>query len=170
MPKIEIAIREAIARGAGRQIRRVARPLRREVRRLRQIIGQLRQDMAALRQVATQWRRMVQTTPWKPQVSEEEVKAARLSPRLIQRLRARLGLSQKALSQLVGVSPAAVAQWERGGSVPSRQNRTTLVGLRKLGRRDVKDLLARTRRPAPARRLRVRRSRGGKGSRRTRKT
>lgn len=167
MAKLEIAIRDAIARGARRQIRQVARPLRREVRRLRQALAQLRRDVAALREVAAQWQRAAQATPWRPQVSEEEAKAARLSPRLIQKLRARLRLSQTALARLVGVSAAAVVQWERGRSTPSGQNRGALVAIRKLGRREVKRLLAATRKETPLRRRpRVRRRRRRRQTRR----
>jgi len=78
-----------------------------------------------------------------PPVSEQEAKSARLSPRLIHSLRRRLGLSQTALARLVGVSAPAVAHWEAGNSTPTGQNRAAVVGLRKIGRRDVKELLAR---------------------------
>src|SRR5713101_5374526 len=76
-------------------------------------------------------------------VSESEAKAARLSPRLVQSLRKRLGLSQMALARLVGVSAPAVAHWEAGNSSPKGQNRAALVGLRKVGKREVRELLAR---------------------------
>lgn len=142
MPKIENAIRDAIARGARKQLRQVVTPLRREVRRLRQALRQLRADVSGVRDVAAHWQRATRARPWRPEVSEQESKAARLSPRLIQKLRARLGLSQARLSRLVGVSAAAVVQWERGRSAPSGENRKALVALRKLGRRDVKRALA----------------------------
>ena len=93
-----------------------------------------------------------------PPVSEEEAEAARLSPRLIQGLRKRLGLSQTALARLVRVSAPAVAQWEAGNSTPTGQNRAAMVGLRKVRKRDVKELLARRvkettpRRPPPRKR------------------
>jgi len=146
--KIETAIRDAIARGARKQLRQVANPLRREVRRLRQIVRQLRRDLTEIREIAAQWQRANQGRPWRPDVSDQEAKAARLSPRLIRKLRTRLGISQAMLAGLVGVSAAAVVQWERGRSAPSGQNRKALVGLRKLGRRDVKGFL--TRRPKPS--------------------
>ncbi|HMC08730.1 MAG TPA: helix-turn-helix domain-containing protein, partial [Actinomycetota bacterium] len=114
MPKIEGAIKEAITRGADRRVRLVVVPLRREVHRLRRLIAQLRRDVGALRVVAGEWQRAAQATPFGAGVSEDEVKAARFSARLIQKLRARLGLSQVALGRLVGVSGAAVVQWERG--------------------------------------------------------
>jgi len=166
--KIEAAIKEAIRRGSRRQVRDVATPLRRDLRRLRRAVAALRRDLAAVRDVAAQWQRMAQASPWRPEVSDVELRAARLSPRLIRKLRVRLGLSQTGLARLVGVSAAAVTQWERGRSVPSGQNRRGLVGLRKLGRRDARRLLDRAGKAAPAgrKRRRPRRRRGGRRTRR----
>ncbi|MFQ5840036.1 MAG: helix-turn-helix domain-containing protein [Candidatus Methylomirabilales bacterium] len=120
---------------------------------------------------------MAATASWKPAVSEKEAKSARLSPRLIQKLRVRLGLSQRALAQIVGVSAAAVLGWERGRSTASGEHRAALVGLRKLGRRDVRRLLAQARtaqnarpvRRRQRRKTRARRSRRPKQSRRGQK-
>ncbi|MBI4010742.1 MAG: helix-turn-helix domain-containing protein [Candidatus Rokubacteria bacterium] len=161
MAKIETAIKEAILRGARRQARTLTTPLRREVRRLRLTVAQLRRDVAALRDVAGQWQRTAQSTAWRPEVSETELRRARLSPRLIQKLRARLALSQAALARLAGVSTGAVVQWERGRSTPSGQNRRNLLALRKLGRRDVKRLLAGLARQRPPAARARRRRRGG---------
>ena len=169
MAKIEAAIKDAIRRGARRQVRDLTTALRRDVRRLRRALGGLRRDVAAVRDVAAQWQRMAEASPWRPEVSDAELRAARLSPRLIVKLRARLALSQAALARLVGVSTAAVAQWERGRSAPSGQNRRALVGLRKLGRRDVRRLLARAGRPAAVRRRPRRARRRGRPSRRRRR-
>ena len=142
MPKIEAAIRDAILRGARRQVRQATMGLRREVHRLRPRVAQLPTDLMALRAVASHWERAVQQTPW-PEVSEDELKAARVSPTLIGNLRSRLGVSQAKLGRLLGVSATAVTGWERGRSAPSEGSRRRLVGLRKLGRRDVTRLLAR---------------------------
>ena len=154
MAKIETAIREAIVRGSRRETRTVAGPLRREVRRLRRTVGELRREVTALRETAQHWERTVRATPWRPEVSEEEVRAARLSSRLIRALRRRLGLSQAEVGRLLRVSPTAVVQWEQGRSAPSGPNRAALVGLRRLGRREVRRLLAAA--PATTRRPRAR--------------
>lgn len=159
MAKIEAAIKDAILRGARRQVRAVATPFRRDLRRLRRAVAELRQNVVALRAVAAQWQRVAQTTTWRPEVSDAELKIARLSPRLIQKLRARLGVSQTALAKVVGVSTGAVVQWERGRSVPSDENRKRLVAIRKLGRRDVKRLLAGMAKASPVRRRRAPRRR-----------
>jgi DNA-binding transcriptional regulator YiaG len=164
VPKIEIAIKDAIQRGARRQIRLVATPLRREARRLRRIIAGLRKELMPLQATAAEWKRVAEQTPWSSTVSEEAVKAARLSPRLIQKLRARLGLSQTALAKLAGVTGAAVVQWEQGRASPSGARRKAVVALRRLGRREVKRLLAQMPPPAKKRGPRPR-----KGRRRTRR-
>jgi DNA-binding transcriptional regulator YiaG len=154
VPKIELAIRDAIQRGAGRQIRVVATPIRREVRRLSHAVATLRRDLTVLRATAAQWERVVEQTPWFSTVSDEAVNAARFSPRLIQTLRTRLGLSQAALARLVGISGTAVVAWEQGRASPSGDRRKAVVALRRLGRREVTRLLARTPRRAARRRPR----------------
>jgi DNA-binding transcriptional regulator YiaG len=98
----------------------------------------------------------MEAAPAIPQVSEQDAKAARLSPRLIESLRRRLGLSQTALARLVGVSSTAVAHWVAGDSMPTGQNRMTLVALRRVGKREVKDLFARRLKETPARKRRTR--------------
>jgi len=72
----------------------------------------------------------------------EEVKAARVSPGLIKRLRARLGITQGELATLVGVSQSAVGSWEYAKAKPEGHNREALVALRKLGKREVAGILA----------------------------
>ena len=73
---------------------------------------------------------------------DAEVEKARFSPRLVKTLRTRLDLSQADLAKLVGVSSSAVATWEQGRSRPTGARRAAIVALRKLGRRDVKRMLA----------------------------
>jgi DNA-binding transcriptional regulator YiaG len=171
--KLEAMIKEAIARGARRQIRGVVTPLRRELLRLRKKVAELHTTVTTLRRDAVGWKRLMAAEPAIPRISEEDAKAARLSPRLIQSLRKRLGLSQTALARLVGVSAPAVAHWEAGDSMPAGRNRGSLVALRKLGKREVKELLARrvkettARKPHTRKRARRRtRSWAGRGRRR----
>jgi DNA-binding transcriptional regulator YiaG len=160
-----MAIKDAIARGARKHVRSAATPLRRDVRRLRQAVRELRTQLAALREVAARWSASQAGRGWQPDVSEEEARGARLSAGLIRKLRVRLALSQAAVARLVGVSPAAVVQWEQGRATPAGKNRAALVGLRRIGRRQAKRLLAsvgagqRTPRKRVASRKRSRRSR-----------
>jgi DNA-binding transcriptional regulator YiaG len=74
-------------------------------------------------------------------VSHEEVTRSRITPETIKKLRAKLGITQMQLAGLVGVTGPAIAQWEGGTSEPRGANRAAVVGLRKLGRKEVKRLL-----------------------------
>jgi len=78
------------------------------------------------------------------EATSEEVKKSRFSPRLIQSLRRHLGISQKELAILTGVSIGAVHLWESGKFMPKEEEKKKkgmMVALRKLGRRDVRKLL-----------------------------
>jgi len=156
LAKLETVIKEAIARGARRQVRVVVTPLRREVVRLRKKVTELHATVTTLRRSANGWKRLMEAAPAIPPVSEEDAKAARLSPRLIGSLRRRLGLSQMALARLVGVSATAVAHWVAGDAMPTGRNRMTLVALRRVGKREVKELLARRVKETPSRTRRSR--------------
>ncbi len=76
-----------------------------------------------------------------------------------------------ALARLMGVSAPAVAHWEAGESIPTGRNRVTLVALRKVRKREVKELLARrvketASRTSHARKRRPKRPRRGAAHRR----
>ena len=142
MGRVEDAVKATIMRLVRREMRGVVVPLAREVRELRRGISRLRKGVAALERSAARQARQAEVVRSRLAASEAEVKAARLSPTLIYKLRARLGLTQVQMASLVGVSGSAVAQWEAGSSRPEGANRAVLVGLRKLGRRDVKRLLS----------------------------
>ena len=169
MTKLETVIKEAIARGARRQVRMVVMPLRREVVRLRRKVTELHGTVTTLRRTAASWKRVMDTSPLTPAVSEAEAKAARLSPRLIASLRRRLGLSQMALARAVGVSAPAVAHWEAGASTPTGQNRVNLVALRKLRKREVKELLGRRAKETASWTARPRKRRGRKRRQRSKR-
>jgi DNA-binding transcriptional regulator YiaG len=158
--QLESAIRETIARGARRQVRAVVMPLRRELLRLRKRMTEIQATVVMLRKSANGWKRLMDVAPVIPHVSEEDAKAARLSPRLVVALRKRLGLSQSALARLVGVSAPAVAHWEAGNSEPTGQHRANLVALRRVGKREARDLLARRAEETPGQRPRARRREG----------
>jgi DNA-binding transcriptional regulator YiaG len=64
-----------------------------------------------------------------------------MSGGLIRRLRHRLGITQMQLSHLLGVARGTVALWETDKIRPTGKNRAALVGLRRVGRRDVAKML-----------------------------
>jgi transcriptional regulator with XRE-family HTH domain len=52
-----------------------------------------------------------------------------------------LGLTQKELAVLTGVTVGAVHLWESGQFKPSEKKKAVIVALRKLGRREVRKLV-----------------------------
>jgi len=142
MGKMEQTLKSEITRLAKKQVRATCLPLARDVRRLKRTVSALRKTVAVLARLGTELQTERQAQRAKLVVVPEEVKAARVSPRLIKKLRARLGITQGELATLVGVSGSAVGAWEYGKAKPEGHNREALVALRKLGRREVRGILA----------------------------
>lgn len=140
MGKIETTIKSEIVRLAKRELRSVAIPLRKDVWGLKNAVSQLRKTVLNLERFISHQRKEWEKRP-PLKAAPEEVEASRFSPRLIQSLRRRLGLSQRSLARLVGVTPLAVYQWENGVFKPKKEKKEILVALRKLGRRDARKLL-----------------------------
>ena len=141
MGTIDEAVRSAVVRTVQRELRSTLGPVSKEVRDLQKSVAQLEQAVASLKHSARQAPAAVGGPLPKIEVTDEEVRRARMSPELIKKLRARLGITQAELAALVGVTGPAVAQWEGGSSEPRGENRAIIVGLRQLGRRDVQVLL-----------------------------
>ncbi|MDI7260997.1 MAG: helix-turn-helix domain-containing protein [Thermodesulfobacteriota bacterium] len=140
MGKVEAIIKSEIVRLAKREVRKISVPLGRDVRVLKSAVSQLRKAILALeRFTALQKKESEKKISF--EAAPEEVEISRLSPRLVRSLRKRLGVSQRELARLTGVTPLAVYQWETGTFKPKKEKKAILVGLRKLGRRDVKKLL-----------------------------
>jgi DNA-binding transcriptional regulator YiaG len=141
MGKVESTIRSEIERLARKEIRRVTVPLAKDLKGLKGVVGQLRKAAAVFEKAEIRSRKPSEAKPALAAVSPEEMKAARLSPRLIRTLRERLGLTQKDLAALLGVTVGTVHHWEMGKFDPRGEKKGALVALRKLGRRQVKMLL-----------------------------
>lgn len=140
MGKVEAIIKSEIVRLAKREMKKVATPLRKDVRILKSMVSQLRKTLSDLEGfVAFQRKEWKKSIPLR--ATSEEVETSRLSPKLIQSLRRRLGLSKRDLAHITGVTPLAVYQWESGIFKPKKEKKEILVALRKLGRRDAKKLL-----------------------------
>lgn len=141
MGKMESAIRDEISRLARREIRSAVGPLLKDRARLKGQIADLKKAVQALKKQVTPLVRDQRAKRSTLRATETEMKAARFSPGLIQKLRKRLGLSQEELGILVDVTLGAVAAWEQGRSRPSADRRSAIVALRKLGKREVQELL-----------------------------
>jgi len=125
------------------KIRRIARrEIRGQTKKTRRLTAQHRRDLAALkRQVAAltktvaflekQEQRRVASSP-----APQEAKGFRFSARSVKAQRARLGLSAKDFSRLVGVAALTIYAWESGKSRPRKKHLPGLAAVRHLGKRE----------------------------------
>ena len=142
MGKMEQTLKSEITRLAKKQVVATCLPLARDVRRLKRTVSALRKTVAVLARLGAELQVERQAQRAKLAAAPQEVKVARISPGLIKKLRARLGITQGELATLVGVLASAVGSWEYGKAKPEGHNREALVALRKLGRRKVARILA----------------------------
>jgi len=141
MAKMESLIKEEIVRLSTREMRKVSVPLRHDIHQMKGMVSQLRRSVSEL------GRFMAQQEKTKPKqekpvlASPEEVGKSRFSPRLLRSLRKHLGITQKELAILAGVTVGATHLWEKGKFRPKDDKMAILVGLRKLSRAGVRKLL-----------------------------
>jgi DNA-binding transcriptional regulator YiaG len=141
MGKLEATIKSEIVRLAKRGMRNTFVPLRRDVWLLKSTVSQLRRTVLALERFAASQQKELKKRKIPLEATPEEVKKSRFSPRLIQSLRKHLGITQKELAILAGVTVGAAHLWEKGKFEPKDEKKRVMVALRKLGRRDVRKLL-----------------------------
>jgi DNA-binding transcriptional regulator YiaG len=141
MGKFEGMLKSEIVRLAKRETKRITLPLRRDVRALKNVVSQLRKSVLILGKWATRQEKEMRKGKIPLEATPDEVKKSRFSPRLIRSLRKRLGISQKEMATLAGVTVGAIYQWEQGIFEPRGNKKGVLVALRKLGRRAVRKLL-----------------------------
>jgi DNA-binding transcriptional regulator YiaG len=141
MGKVEAIIKSEIVRLAKREIRKITSPLGRDVRALKGFVSQLRKTVSELQRFAALQKKELEKKEIPLQANPEEVKMSRFSPRLIRSLRRRLGITQKELAVLTGVTVGAIHQWESGIFKPTMKKKEVIVALRKLRRREVRKLI-----------------------------
>ena len=142
MGKMEQTLKSEITRLARKETRAACEPLAKDVRQLRRTVSALSKTVGRLEKLGAEFQAQRMAEQARLDAPAPEVKAARLSPLLIKKLRKRLGITQSELATLVGVSHSAVGSWEYGKAKPEGRNREALVALRKLGKREVRGLLA----------------------------
>jgi len=141
MGKVEGIIKSEIVRLAKREMRKTLVPLGRDVRLLKSTVSQLRKVALRLQRITAGQQKELEKGEAPLEVTPEEVKESRFSPRLIGSLRRHLGITQKELAILTGVTVGAAHLWETGRFKPSMKKKAVMVALRKLSRREVRKLL-----------------------------
>ena len=164
MGKLEATIKSEIERLAKRELRKVSVPLKRDVRSLKITVSQFRKAILPLQRFTTAQQKELAKREVKLELSPEEIKKSRFSPRLVRTLRKKLKISQRELAILVGVSMTAIQNWEAGKVTPRTEKKARLGALRKLGRTEIKKLLVQKASETPkGRKSRKRRGKHRKG-------
>lgn len=140
MGKMESTIKSEILRLAQREVRAALFPIGRKVRAMELKLSGLSKSFAFLGRAAKERIRRDEREKLKLEASPEG-KASRFIPERIRRLRKRLGISQRELALLTGVSRWAVVMWERGKFKPKRDNKAALVALGKLSKPSAKRMI-----------------------------
>jgi hypothetical protein len=94
MGKVGSIINSEIIRLARREMRKVSIPLKRDVRLLKNMVSQLRKSVLSLKRFAAQKQKELSKREIQLEAPPKEVKQSRFSPRLLQSLRKRLGITQ----------------------------------------------------------------------------
>jgi DNA-binding transcriptional regulator YiaG len=141
MGKVEGIIKSEIVRLARREIRKISVSLGRDVWFLKSAVSQLRKTVLTLQRITASQQKELEKGKTPLEATPEEVKESRFSPRLIGSLRRHLGITQKELAILTGVTVGAAHLWEIGKFKPSMKKKAVMVALRKLSRREVRKLL-----------------------------
>ena len=141
MGKMESIIKSEVQRLAKREIHKTIAPLAQDIRLLKNKVSQFQKIVLLLERSTAHQQKVSGIREETLEASPEEVKTSRFSPQLIRSLRKHLGISQKELAILVGVSLGAAHLWETGKFRPKDEKKRVLVALRKLGRREVRRLL-----------------------------
>lgn len=141
MGKLEATIKSEIVRLAKRELRKISVPLRRDVRSLKNTVSQIPKAVLGLQRFTALQQKHLRKRKIPLKATPEEVKASRFSPRSFRSLRKHLGITQKELAVLAGVTVGAVQSWESGKFRPKDEKRSVLVALRKLPRPEVRELL-----------------------------
>ena len=134
MPDVARALREEITRLARKETKAGVQPLAKQIRELRMAVRDQKKQISELRKQLSRKADNQPQAQIDPRAADQ--KAVRISPGSIKKHRGRLGLSQKQLGLLLGVSSLTVGNWENGHSVPRGQNRLAIAELRRMRVRD----------------------------------
>ena len=139
MPDVASVLKEEIQRLARKEIRASVEPLKKQVvemrRRLREaertIVQLQRSTQKAVEAVSDQIGGMVSESD-----GQEGGRQIRISAESVIKHRERLGLTQREMADLLGVTPATVLRWEQGHNSPRGAGREAFARLREMGVRE----------------------------------
>ena len=139
MSDIAKILNAEIRRLARREAKAMVAPLHKSLTQLRRQVRSLSQDCCALDRKLSQGAGQPSALP---AADPKTVAKGRMSPRLIAKLRARLGLSLSDFALLLDVNSNSIFNWEHGKSRPKPSFCARIIAARQLGRREARRLLA----------------------------
>ena len=139
MPDFKLSFQEEVRRLARKEVKAASETLAAQQKTIRELTKRI--DTLEKKQAAA-----VVPAPavaeTKPADIPADTRKARFSPKMIQNLRKKYGVSQKGIAAIFGVTPFTVSHWELGKNRPRPNQIATLKSLMKLGRRKFNALLA----------------------------
>lgn len=164
MPNLATVFRDEIRRLARKELRATVGPLKKRVADLTSSNAALKKQVPALEKAVTRLEKEAEARQLRTvREGEKEVEGVRIGPRSIAAQRKRLKLTRAEFGRLAGVTANTIYLWEKGEVSPRDRRRAILVGLRKLGAREAKRLLAMEK---PEEKRSKRKARGRPGRRR----
>lgn len=149
MPNFADSLRKEIARVARRELKDEFSSLRKASTAHRGEIAALKRDLKSLasqnRSLARQFK--AASGGKKAPPDETRKKPGRqvvYTPERFAALRKRLGVTQAQMATLVGASSLSVSKWERGDVEPRQAQKTKILALRGIGKREAAKMLAAT--------------------------
>ena len=141
MPNIGAVLREEIVRVCRKEIRQQVEPVRKASAAYRREIAALKRKLATLERQAAALAK--QTTKRVPEAAATDSdRPMRFVAKGLLSLRARLGLSAEDFARLMGVSGQSVYNWEKGKTIPRKEQLVALASLRGIGKREAEARLA----------------------------
>lgn len=146
MPNIAITLKEEILRLARKEVRKETESLKKASAIYRSEIAALKRRLASLeKQSGKVLRRKVGSIINAD--SMDDGAKIRFSAARMAKHRGKLGLSAADYGKLLGVAAQTVYNWEAGKSRPRQSQLQAIAAVRKLGKRQIKTLLASTETP-----------------------
>ena len=145
MPDIKQVLNEEIRRLARKELKNALLPMAKQVADEKKQISELKKQISELKKEISIIRKKSgcdsEKCPDAPAVAEES-KPLRLNAAGIVRIRTKLKISQSELARLIGVSAHTVSLWEIGKVSPRANAKAAICALRKVGKRELKKMLA----------------------------
>ena len=135
MPNLAKVLHQEIRRLTRKELQAQLTVTKRTQARLRGDITELKRKLQAQQKQLADLSSQERRKPL-PDVSEQELSAARFSPRSVRSHRKRLKLSAEDYAKLVGVSMQTIYHWENGKSRPRKSQLAALAAIRGVGRRE----------------------------------